>query len=195
MSTIIEPTTHLMTADELSVMPHHENGRDYRLALVRGELKRMSPTKPLHGVFTAEITLELGLFIRTHKLGRVFGAETGFLVERDPDTVYGIDVAFVSHERLKEAGSLEKFFAFAPDLAVEVLSPSNTVDEIDEKVMLYFAAGSRAVWVFNPRRRNVKAYRSPNDVRILTAADTLDGEDVLPGFRLVLADLFALADS
>lgn len=195
MTTTIEATTQLVTADELLVMPHNENGSDFRCELIRGELKKMSPTKPLHGIFTAEIAAELIFFVRANKLGRVFGAETGFLVERDPDTVLGVDVAFVSNERRATAGSLEKFFPFAPDLAIEVLSLGNTVDEIDEKVAFYFAAGARAVWVFNPRRRNVKAYCSPSDVRILTESDTLDGEDVLPGFRLNLADLFALADS
>lgn len=126
-------TARLMTAEELFELPTYVQGNDYRYELIRGELKKMSPTKPLHGIFTAEITAELIMFVRARNLGRVFGAETGFLVERDPDTVLGVDAAFVSHERLAIVESFDKFFPFAPDLAIEVLSPGNTVDEIDEK--------------------------------------------------------------
>ena len=187
-------TTRLMTAEELFELPTYAQHNDYRYELIRGELKKMSPTKPLHGIFTAEITAELIMFVRAHNLGRVFGAETGFLVERDPDTVLGVDAAFVSHERLATVESFEKFFPFAPDLAIEVLSPGNTVDEIDEKIELYFAAGSLAVWVFNPKRRLVMVYRSPRALQILGETDTLDGGSVLPGFRLDLARLFAASN-
>jgi Uma2 family endonuclease len=152
----------------------------------------MSPTKPLHGVVCARLTIELGKFVQEHDLGELFGAETGFLVETNPDTVLGTDAAFVSHERLATVETFEKFFPFAPDLAVEVLSPSNTVQEIDEKINFYFAAGARAVWVFNPKRRTVAVYRSPFDVRILSEQDTIEGGDVLPQFRLELSKLFAV---
>lgn len=154
----------------------------------------MSPTKPLHGIFTAEITAELIMFVRARNLGHVFSAETGFLVERDPDTVLGVDAAFVSHERLAIVESFDKFFPFAPELAIEVLSPGNTVDEIDEKIALYFAAGSLAVWLFNPKRRIVMVYRTLRDLQILGETDTLDGGRVLPGFRFDLAKLFAASN-
>jgi Uma2 family endonuclease len=184
--------TKLMTADELLALPSFVNGSDRRYELIKGVLKVMSPTKPLHGVVCARLAARLVSFIEEHDLGEVFGAETGFLVETDPDTVVGADAAFVSRERLATVETFEKFFPFAPDLAVEVLSPSNTVQEIDEKVNFYFAAGSRAVWVFNPKRRTVAVYRSPFDVRILSEQETLEGGDVLPQFRLELAKLFAI---
>lgn len=183
--------TRLMTADELDALPTYGPGGDRRYELIRGELKEMSPTKPLHGIVCARLTVRLGGFVEEHALGEVFGAETGFLVETDPDSLVGADAAFISNERLATVERFDKFFPFAPDLAVEVLSPSNTVQEIDEKVALYFAAGSRLVWVFNPKRRTVAVYRSPFDVRILGEADTLDGGDVLPGFTLDLSKLFA----
>lgn len=181
-----------MTADELLTLPSFVDGSDRRYELIKGVLKVMSPTKPLHGVICARLTARLGMFVEEHDLGETFGAETGFLVETDPDTVVGADAAFVSNERLATVETFEKFFPFAPDLAVEVLSPSNTVQEIDEKVNFYFAAGSRAVWVFNPKRRTVAAYRSPFDVKILSEQDALEGGDVLPGFRLDLSKLFAV---
>lgn len=172
-------------------MPHYEGRNDIRLALIRGELKKMSPTGGTHGILCARIGTAITNFVDENDLGVVFGAETGFIVERDPDTVIGADVAFVSHERMKDVENLDKFLPFAPDLAVEVLSPGNTVQEIDEKIALYFAAGSRAVWVFNPKRRTVAVYRSSFDVRILGEQDTLDGSEVLQGFTLDLAKLFA----
>lgn len=186
-------TTRLITADELLVMPpYDENGHQCRFELIRGELKVMSLTKPLHGVICARLAAALINFVEANDLGMAFGAETGFVVERDPDSVLGADAAFVSHERLATVENLEKFFPFAPDLAVEVLSPGNTVREINEKVAMYFAAGSQAVWVFNPKKRTTAVYTSPTDVRILSEQDTLDGGEVLPGFTLELSKLFAV---
>ena len=186
-------TTRLITADELEDMPHRdERGNDCRLELIRGELIVMSPTKPLHGIVCARLTIKLGAFVEEHELGETFGAETGFIVERDPDSVLGADAAFVSRERLATVENFEKFFPFAPDLAVEVLSPGNTKREIDEKIAMYFAAGSRAVWVFNPNRRTAAVYASPSEFRTLNERDTLDGGDFLPGFELDLSKLFAV---
>jgi len=186
-------TTRLITADELLVMPHRdENGNDCRLELIRGELKVMSPSKPLHGIVCAHIAAELRDFVRGRDLGVVVGAETGFIVERDPDTVLGVDAAFISHERLSTIEDLDNFAPFAPDLAVEVISPSNTAREMENKAALYFAAGARAVWVLNPKKKTVAVYSSPTEVRILGGQDTLDGGEVLPGFRVELSKLFAV---
>ncbi len=186
-------TTRLITADELLVMPHRdEHGNDCRLELIRGELKVMSPSKLLHGIICADVAAELSGFVKVRDLGVVVGAETGFIVERDPDTVLGADAAFISHERLSTIEDLDKFAPFAPDLAVEVMSPSNTKREMEEKVVLYFAAGARAVWVFNPKKKSVATYASPTDVRVLGEHDTLDGGDVLPGFKLELSKLFTV---
>jgi Uma2 family endonuclease len=186
-------TTRLITADELLVMPHRdEQGNDCRLELIRGELKVMSPSKPLHGIVCARIAAALTNFVEANDLGVTFGAETGFVVEHDPDSVLGADAAFVSHERLATVEDFDKFFPFAPDLAVEVMSPSNTAREMEKKVALYFAAGARAVWVFNPKKKTVAVYTSPSDVRVLSEQDTLDGGDVLPGFTLELSKLFAV---
>jgi Uma2 family endonuclease len=181
----------LVTADELDALPTYGPGGDRRYELIRGELKVMSPTKPLHGIVCARVAFHLTGFVMEHGLGEVFGAETGFLIETDPDSLVGADAAFVSNERLASVERFDKFFPFAPDLAVEVLSPGNTVQEIDEKVAMFFAAGSRLVWVFNPKRRTAAVYRSPLDVRLLGEGDALDGGDVLPGFTLDLSKLFA----
>ncbi len=180
-----------MTADELLDMPTFVNGNDWRYELIRGELKVMSPTKPLHGIVCARIAAWLFVFVEERDLGEVFGAETGFLVECDPDTVLGVDVAFVSRKLLATVENFEKFFPFAPELAVEVSSPGNMVKEIDGKVAMYFAAGSREVWIFNPKRRSAVIYKSPTESLKLGEQDTLGGGDVLPGFTLELSRLFA----
>jgi Uma2 family endonuclease len=184
-------TTRLITADELLVMPpYDEDGNQCRFELIRGELKVMPLAKPLHGAICSRLHIKIGSFVEEHDLGECFGAETGFHVERDPDSVPGPDVAFVSHERLAAAENFEKYFTFAPDLAVEVLSPGNTAREISEKVAMYFAAGSRAVWVFHPKKRTAAAYTSPSEVRVFSEHEKFDGGEVLPGFTLDLAKLF-----
>lgn len=186
-------TTRLITADELLVMPpYDENGNQRRFELIRGELKVMSLTKPLHGVICARLAAALINFVEANDLGMAFGAETGFVVERDPDSVLGTDAAFVSHERLATVENLEKFFPFAPDLAVEVLSPGNTRREMEEEVAMYFAAGSRTVWVFDPKKRTAAVYTSPSDVRVFGENERFDGGEVLPGFTLDLTKLFAV---
>ncbi len=185
-------TTHPVTADELLTMPDRdEHGNYCLLELVRGEVIRMSPTGGVHGYICSELGAELRNLVKAHDLGITFGAETGFLVERNPDSVLGPDSAFVSKERMKGVENFYKFIPFAPDLAVEVLSPSNTVSEMDKKIALYFAAGSRMVWIVNPERRTVSVYTSPFEVRILREGDMLEGGDVLPGFGYELSKLFA----
>lgn len=184
-------TTKLMTADELLVLPHHDEHGDFRCELIRGELKRMSPTGLEHGILCARLAALLINFVDMQKLGTVCGAETGFKLESDPDTVVGADVAYISRERLRMVKNVSKFFPGAPDLAVEVISPGNTVTEIDEKIDQYFRADTRLVWIVNPNRRTVGVYTSPIEVKILREDDALDGGAVLPGFRCELAELFA----
>ena len=186
-------TTRLITADELLVMPpYDEDGNQCRFELIRGELKVMSLAKPLHGAICSRLHIKIGSFVEEHELGESFGAETGFHVERAPDSVLGPDVSFVSHERLAAVENFEKYFPFAPDLAVEVLSPGNTRREMEEKIAMYFAAGSRAVWVFDPKKRTATVYTSPSEVRVFSEDETFDGGEVLPGFTLNLAKLFAV---
>ena len=189
-------TTHPITADELLVMPQlDERGGDRRVELIRGELRAISPTGGVHGLISLWLGAMILSYVTINKLGRAFGAETGFLVERNPDTVLGADIAFVSSERMKAVEDIKKYIPFAPDLAVEVLSPGNTKLKMDEKIALYFAAGARAVWVVNPTRKTVSVYGSLHAVHVLGEHETLDAGEVLPGFKLDLAELFAVAEN
>jgi Uma2 family endonuclease len=121
----------------------------------------------------------------------VLGADPGFVLAQDPDTVLAPDIAFVCKDRLPVKPSTESFWPGAPDLAVEVVSPSNTIREIDDKAKAWLAGGARLVWVVNPAWRNVTVYRAENDIRTLAENDELTGEDVVPGFSCRVAELFA----
>ena len=179
-------TLQHVTAEELFMMP--KDG--FRYELVKGELRKISPAGSEHGAIIVNITVLLGQHVKSKKLGVCFGAETGFKIASDPDTVRAPDVAFVSRERVPEGGIPKKFWPGAPDLAVEVISPGDTVDEVEEKVEDWLATGTRAVWVVSPKRRGVTVYRSMTDVTRLSEKDDLDGGDVVPGFRCKAAEFF-----
>lgn len=121
----------------------------------------------------------------------VLGAETGFRLAGNPDTVLAPDIAFIKQERLTLASETEKFWSGAPDLAVEVLSPSDTVYEVDEKVATWLSSGTKMVWVVSPKMRSIHIHRSGASIQTLSEGDVLDGQDIVPGFRLNLAELFS----
>jgi len=183
MSTTIQTTT----ADELLRMP--DDG--FRYELVRGELRKMSPAGHKHGRIAGNITSSLGPHVVANKLGRVYVADTGFLISSDPDTVRAPDVAFVSQTRLDEVGDVEGYWPGAPDLVVEVISPGDTYTEVEEKVLEWLEAGALMVVVVNPRKRAVTVYRSLTDIIVLTEDDTLDGGNVVPGWTMAVEDIFA----
>ena len=176
----------LVTADELLAMP--DDG--LRRELVDGEIFVTPPPGEEHGVIAAEILVSLGSHVRAQGLGRVHAAETGFKIGSNPDTVMAPDAAFVSRERIEQAAIGRGYRAGAPDLAVEVVSPGDSFVEVEAKVTRWLAAGCRMVVVVNPARRAATVYRSRDDIRLLTAADVLDGGDVVPGWRLPLRELF-----
>ena len=178
--------TRLMTADELLLMPDDGN----RYELIRGKIKKMPLRGGFHGKQAGSIQGSLGTHARTNRLGVVYAAETGFLLETDPDLVLAPDVAFIRRER-QHLGDTARYIPVAPDLAVEVISPSDRLTQVHEKALEWLAHGVRMVIVVNPRNRTVQVYRSPTDIATLTEADTLDGGDVVPGWRMAVADIFA----
>ncbi len=175
----------LLTADDLLQMS--DLGR---VELVRGELIKKTPSGGEHGKSTMKVGSRLLNFIEPRKLGAVFGAETGIVISHDPDTVRGADAAYMSTERLARVEDLTKFLDVAPDLVVEVVSPTDRWSEIEEKVAEYLGIGVRLVWLLNPRTRSVHIYRPSSEVRRIREGDTLDGEDVLPGFAVSVKELF-----
>ena len=129
--------------------------------------------------------------VQAHRLGTVCAAETGFYLSRDPDTVRAPDVSFVAQERIPAEADTDDYWPIAPDLAVEVVSPSERTAEVLAKVADYLEAGTRLVWVVYPQTQTIVVYRPSAEVRLLSVGDTLEGEDVMPGFACPVADVFA----
>lgn len=154
----------------------------------------MAPARPRQGRIIGRLTSLLGPYILSHGLGEIFGAETGFCLGRDPDTVRAPDVAFVRRERVAEVGDTDDWWPGAPDLAVEVLAPEERYSQVRQKVGMWLAGGARLVLVVDPRRRLVEVHRPGEPVRELTEADAIDGLDVAPGWTLPVAELFAPVD-
>jgi Uma2 family endonuclease len=179
-------TTQLMTAEELLKLPRGE----FRYELVKGELITMSPSGSEHGVIVVNITLLLAQYVKAKNLGLVFGAETGFKIEENPDTVRAPDVAFISRENIPESGIPKAYWHGAPDLAVEVLSPGDAASKVEQKVREWLSAGAKLVWTINPKQRTVTVYRAPDDVSTLSERDELSGEIVVPGFRCRVSEIF-----
>ena len=175
-----------MTADELLKLPR---GR-FRYELIKGELRTMSPAGDEHGIVIMKLAVPLGHHVQSHNLGVMYGAETGFKIATNPDTVRAPDIAFITRERIEQTGVYKGFRPGAPDLAVEVLSPGDTAEEVEEKTAEWLAAGARAVWIVSPKRRTVTVYRSLKNIELLTEQDELDGGDVVPGFRCRVAEIF-----
>jgi Uma2 family endonuclease len=178
--------TQTITADELLRMPPD----GFRYELVRGELRKMSPSGHKHGEVAVRFTWRLAQRVEPNGLGKVYAAETGFLLSSNPDTVRAPDVAFVSRKRIEEVGDVKGFWPGAPDLAVEVISPGDSYAEVEEKVFEWLDAGSRVVLVLNPQKRTVTLYRSRAEITLLTENDKLAVEDVVPGWLVEVKELF-----
>lgn len=183
----IEAAEGLLTLDEFQHLPEED---EHRLELSRGRVVREPRPGARHGVVATEMIFRIESWARERGLGRTV-AVTGFLLAVDPPTVRSPDLAFIAASRLPAKLPSHGFWKGAPDLAVEVLSPSNAAAEIQEKVIQYLDAGARLVWVVDPESRTATVYRSRQEIRLLGEGEELDGEDVLPGFRLPLSDLFA----
>lgn len=182
-----QPMHHCpMSVDDLYSMPDD----DQKHELQAGVLVTEPPPGFRHGRVAARVVELLGPHVRQHRLGAVISNDSGFILSRSPDTVRGPDVAFVSRERVEGVTDLLRAFPGAPDLAVEVLSPSNTAASIHAKVADYLAAGTRCVWVVDAETETVRAYRSLLGPRTFEGDDVLEVEDVLPGFRTTVAELF-----
>ena len=174
----------LMTADELL----HSNIPDKRTELVRGVLVVREPAGYNHGRVIAQLTGRLWSHVERTAAGQLLGAETGFTLFRDPDTVRAPDIAFVHRDRLPDPAS-RGFVDRAPDLVVEVLSPDDRPGEILGKVGDWLQAGTRLVWVIDPERRTARIYRADGSQTSVTEAGELSGEEVLPGFACPLSSL------
>lgn len=154
-----------------------------RMELVRGQVVREPPPGARHGGVIVELTTALHAFVGRHGLGRVL-THAGFILSEEPPTVRAPDIAFVRAERLPGRGLPSGYLPGAPDLAVEVVSPSNSPAATAEKVRDYLAAGARQVWVVDPRAREIAVHGADGEARHLGPDDLLDADEVLPGFAM-----------
>lgn len=180
-------TKRPMTGRELMDLP--DDGHRYEL--VKGELRTMTPAGRKRGEIAMVLGSKLLDHVRAHRLGAVCAAETGFYLSRDPDTVRAPDVSFVAQERIAAEADANDYWPIAPDLAVEVVSPSDQAAEVLAKASEYLEAGTRLVWVVYPQTQKIVVYRPSADIRLLSVGDTLEGEDIVPGFACPVAEVFA----
>lgn len=186
-------STTLRTADDLWSMAD----ADLPHELWRGALRLVTPAGGAHGAVCSRLLVALGRHVNAHGLGELFTEATGFLLERGPDTVLCPDIAFVSRRRVAAGVIGLRFMELAPDLAIEVLSPSDRPSEVRTKVTEYLRFGVRAVWVVDPTARKVwvhtrgdREQRSNVTATVLAKGDLLEAGEVVPGFSCPVADLF-----
>jgi len=179
-------TGYPMSAEQLLALP--ADGMRYEL--VRGELRSMPRAGYPHGKVSLRIGARLLAFVEERRLGDVLATDTGFLLERGPDTVRAPNAAFVSAGRAPDPG-VRGFAELAPDLVAEVVSPNDRASEVTEKALMWLDRGVRTVWVVDPDQRVAWVHRPGEPVLLVRGEGAaLDGQDVLPGFRLPLADLW-----
>jgi len=170
-----------MTAEEL-VQLEGPN----RHELIKGELLTMPPPKAQHGHAVANLTTVLVLHVKANKLGSVY-TEAGYKLETNPDTVLGPDVSFLAHKRADELS--DQYYQGAPDVAVEVLSPSDWPARIQRKTDLWLSLGAKSVWVVNPKQRTVEVIRSNGERKLFHESDELV-DDTVPGFHVPVSEIF-----
>lgn len=185
---MVTPTTAL-ESQILTGKEAYALGNMGRYELVEGVIIPMSPTKPLHGKYESRLGLLLSTFVEQDDLGEVMVGEVGIYVQRNPDTVRGADVLYISHERLAQA-SRNDFLDVPPELVIEVMSPNDRWTEVRRKLREYFAVGVNVVMVVEPEEKVVSLYRSLTNVQEFTPPGVVTLPDVLPGFKMPLELLF-----
>ena len=163
---------------------------DLRHELINGELIKMPLPKVPHGRAAKRLGKPLEQFVSDHDLGEAFTTEIGFQLTNDPDTVLGPDISFISKERLKSAGEVTGFWQGPPDLAVEVLSPGDRRGKVNKKILQWLGFGTRQVWIVDPKHSTVTIYRSETDATTFSGSDYLESQDLFPGFRISLDQIF-----
>ncbi len=187
---VVPPPGRPWTADDLLAYSHANAATRYEL--VQGELHAMSPASFDHSQYEGRLFFAIQLFVNANPAyaGTVLPGDAGYQLQAEPLTIRAPDVSYVRAERVPPRGGAA-FPALAPDLAIEIISPSERAGDITDKVSDYLRAGVRLVWLVYPNSSTVVEYQGTGTYHIYRADDTLDGRDVLPGFRLALHELFA----
>ena len=181
MATIARP----MSMDDLDRLAGDIDRHD----LIKGVLRTISPAGGTHGKLANRAGRFFGDIVDEHRLGMVYGSETGFILARDPDTVLAPDMAFIQTSRLPHADDEEEFVPVVPDVVLVIVSPSDRMNDVSDTVLACLDASVPMVFILQPRQRLVTVHRPGRDPYILHATDTFDGNDVLPELRLSLHSL------
>lgn len=182
-------TTRKLTIEEFEQLP--DDGSRYEL--VDGELERMPPTGEVHGDVDRQFIWLLESYIRPRGIEKLF-VETSFVLSPDRQTVRQPDIAFVQAERLIQDRDRERSVRLVPDLVIEIVSPSDRRSAVVAKAHEYLHHGVRIVWVVDPPSRSVTIFRIDGSVQVLGQDDTIDGENIIPGFQATIQDIFQLRD-
>ena len=177
----------MITAEHLAMMSDDGN----RYELIEGELKMMSPAGGRHGRIAARFNKMLAIHVDENLLGATFAAETGFRVAENPDTVRAPDGAFVRQQKMDELDDDTGFLPFAPDLAVEVVSPNDSFALVENKAFAWLDAGTRLVLILEPESKTAHTYRSRSEIRIYGNNEIVDVADVVASWQFAVSEIFS----
>jgi len=177
-----------LTAGRLFALP--DDGNLYEL--IEGKLHIISPAGSEHGKVAARLLISLGIHVESLDLGEVFAAETGFRIASNPDTVRAPDAAFVSHEKLNSTESTGAYLQLAPELVVEVVSPSDSFSEVESKALQWLDAGCLLVLIADPDNESIQIYRDSQQRQILRTGDSFDSGEVCQNWKLEINDVFKI---
>ena len=178
--------TGLLTAEDLLRL----NSEGIKGELIRGVLCETVSVGKIHGRIAMTFGSALVAYVRPRRLGTVIGSDAGVLVQRNPDTVREPDIAYISAERLPLDDQSDGYLEVAPELVVEIISPSDREQEVNDKTLMWLSLGVAMVIEVYPAERAVMVHRADGPAATLTGDDVLDGGDVLPGFTLPLSEIF-----
>ena len=176
----------LLTADDLLRL----SSDGVRGELIRGALIETMPAGLRHGQIVVRLAARLYNFVDSKKLGVLAASDSGVWLERDPDTVREPDLAFFSAEKIPLDADIPGYAEVAPDLVVEIVSPTDRRAEVNDKALMWLRYGVRLVWVVRPEERLIDVHRDGHSVAALNESETLDGLDVLPGFSCAVREVF-----
>lgn len=179
----------LVTAEQFWAMPEP---LDRRIELVNGHVAELFGLTAQQGLIVGNVCHALHQHVERDDLGLVFGSGLGYVLGREPDSVRMTNVSFVPWDSIPEGGVPDWFVEGVPLIAVQVIGPYDQADDLEERVSHFLGAGTRQVWILRPQSREVEVRTSDRVERRLGSNDWLDGGEVLPGFRVPVADLFVL---
>ena len=186
IQTTHETARELLTADDLLRL----SSEGVRGELIRGALSETMPTGREHGQIAVRLAAKLHNFVEPRKLGVLTASDSGVWLERDPDTVREPDVAFFSAETSPPDERVTGYAEAAPDLVVEIVSPSDRPAAVNDKALMWLRYGVRLVWVVRPEERLVDVHRDGHPAVTLDESGALDGLDILPGFSCPVREIF-----